>query len=249
MAATTASHTHVRKRPYQPSISSYFNRRASDQISSSQPERSASPWSPPLPAETQASLLSVGMRVRKSVPEGYKTHKTLGTQEIGFPSAAARVAALRPPRMTEGRDTTGTRELVPFCGLHKIGGLGAQEMPSSSAPAVMRRDGDEDGVPGLSFSQATLDSTPNGFVLEPVALADSSRKRGYDEEIEEDLDAFFDGLDGDDESRVSEEISRRPIAKMRGGRKVEQAGPSILADDFEEAPFLSPVDGMDVDER
>lgn len=230
---------HTRKRPYQPSITSFFARNAS----SSDPNKTieSSPLSPPLPAETQASLLSVGMRVRKSVPEGYKTHKTLNAEGFPFPNTAPETTmtgAQRPGFGSQG--SSSSRELTPFCGLHKIGGFGLQAGPASSAPAVMRGDGE--GVPGLTMSQSSLEGTRGGFGGGGV---DGSKKRGFEEEIEDDLDDYFDEVDALD----AEKPGRRPVAGLKGFVREGVPGVTVHCvdvDDFEEAGFLAPRDGMDV---
>lgn len=102
---------------------------------------------PVLPSTIKSSLLNVGMRVRKSVPEGYKTGKIAS----GFPSwmdessnsnntsstgASASfagnnnghnrpVSALPPSAPVTA--TSANRELTPFCGIHKTGGYAVQE--------------------------------------------------------------------------------------------------------------------------
>ncbi|KAK3704977.1 hypothetical protein LTR37_013494 [Vermiconidia calcicola] len=247
MATTTTSTGHIRKRPFQPSISSYFNTRDTNTNTFPSICRNASPLSPPLPAETQASLLSVGMRVRKSVPEGYKTHKTLGTDGFPFPSTA-------PPRATtdsqRNYDSTSSRELTPFCGLHKTGGWAAQGVPASSAPAVLaRNDEDEDDVPSVTMSQNTLSSTQSSFVLTASAQPRASKKRTYEDEIEGDMDAYFGQVEA---VEMDEQLpqSIRPIARMKGTEKTTTNGTEVRIageDDFEEAAFLAPLDGMELD--
>lgn len=199
------------------------------------------PMSPPLPEDTQASLLSVGMRVRKSVPEGYKTHKTVGVEQLPFTSTA-------PARLAAGRReycNVSGKELTPFCGLHKTGGWGAQAVPSSSAPAAL---GDEDEMPGLTVSQCSLPSTQGSFGANGEAFRANGRKRTYEEEVEVDLDAFFDDF-GDEGEVVRVD---RPIARLKGqGRKGD--GDAVVqaalarGSDFEDAVFLAPQEGMDVD--
>ncbi|KAK5166629.1 uncharacterized protein LTR77_008173 [Saxophila tyrrhenica] len=221
--ATTSSNGHVRKRQYQPSITSYFNNRSANGTTLEQLRPSQSPLSPPLPADTQASLLSVGMRVRKSVPEGYKTHKTLPAQGFPFPSTAPPAAPAR-----SNTNTRSTRELTPFCGLHKTGGWAAQELPTSSAPAAMQTD--DEGLPGLMGSQTA-----------------PSRKRGYEEEAEEEMDAFFDEVEVAEAMEQQALPAGRPMANLKGtasGGAVRIVG----GDDFEEAGFLAPLDGMEVDD-
>lgn len=176
------------------------------------------------------------MRVRKSVPEGYKTHRTMGVEEFPFPSTA-------PVRKMESAyQNVPTKELMPFCGLHKTGGWGAQEVPSSYAPATM---GGTDDLPGLNVSQSTLSSTSGSFAINETARAANNRKRTYEEEVEEDLDAYFDDIDAEPAGAPTQ----RPIAKMKqqsrnGG---QDAGVRRSVNDFEDAVFLAPQDGMDVD--
>jgi hypothetical protein len=233
--------THIRKRPYQPAITSYFHTYTH---SASQAPRPTSPLSPPLPADTQASLLSVGMRVRKSVPEGYKTHKTIGKAGLPFASTAP---ASQPSLQARPSVASGGRELIPFCGLHKTGGWAAQEVPPSSAPAVMMRNESEMDVPGLSFSQSTFVSTQENF----TSTGSGSRKRSYEEEAEEEMDAFFDEVEAEEGFEELTSRDERPIARMKGRSakaKVEVGGPVRVfgENDFEEADFLAP---MEVDGR
>jgi hypothetical protein len=152
---------------------------------------------------------------------------------------------------------------MPFCGLHKTGGWAAQEVVSSSAPAVMHRmhrmhrevvdvEGDME-VPSLTMSQSTLPSTQGSFALSGVSQS-GSRKRMYEEEAEEEIDAFFDEVEAQNAAEaVEQQMVRddRPIARMKGKSNLPDKGRSAGAvrvvgeDDFEEAAFLAP---MDVDE-
>jgi hypothetical protein len=243
MAATKLMDGHIRKRQFQPSITSYFNNRDADPSTLARLKSSTSPLTPPLPAETQASLLSVGMRVRKSVPEGYKTHKTLG--EFPFPSTAPSAREQTAPRSSFS--SQNTRELTPFCGLHKTGGWMAQEVPSSSAPAALETDADlDEAVPGMTWSQSTITSTQSSFLSSTSSWHSFSRKRTYEDEAEDEMDVFFDEMDAEDEQQRS--APTRPIARMRGcvNRKTVQV---VGEDDFEDADFLAPLDGMEVDPR
>ena len=207
MAPPTASAEHARKRQYQPPIHSFFQRNANTSAGSgsSSPSHPASPLSPPLPAETQSSLLSVGMRVRKSVPEGYKTHKTMPTEASPFPSTAPAVAE---PTLRPSYDTANSRELAPFCGLHKVGGLSAQGnlAPPSSAPPAF--PGGHDGATsmhGLCMSQSSSASTP-------PSAPQTANKRAYDDDAEDDVDAYFDEVDAEEQTMP---IEARRIARLK----------------------------------
>ncbi|KAI7285272.1 hypothetical protein KC345_g1865 [Hortaea werneckii] len=272
---------HIRKRPFQPSITSYFDQTPGP--SSSAPALSAftnsrrpiigSDWdaysppilSPPVPEETQASLLSVGMRVRKSVPEGYKTHKTLGDGmgrvEGGFgaggfgskvpsSSAPAKVGRGRVGGGGIGTATRGGRELMPFCGLHKVGGLGV----SSSFRDAQEDEEEYEDVPGLTWSQETVGSSQGSSQGSGFALRDGyggmqteSKKRTFDEEMEEEMDAYFGDGAGEAVEMGQFGVAGRKIAKPRGavGKKGGN-GSGGVEGDFEEASFLAP---MDVDEE
>ncbi|KAH8589631.1 ribonucleotide reductase inhibitor-domain-containing protein [Bisporella sp. PMI_857] len=163
--------THQHKRPYagsQPSITSYFAPSVSPTDKSPQlysitqataPETSA----PSLPASVQSNLLSVGMRVRKSVPEGYKT----GTYSAFtlFSDATPAVPAQerkQPAAETVMRTRPRARELTPFCGLLKIGGLQQQAWGIYAPLEEEEVDEDEDCPPlsqGSTISNVSAAST------------------------------------------------------------------------------------------
>lgn len=119
-------------------------------------------------------------------------------------------------------------------------------MPSSSAPAVIQDDDSDDELPDLTRSQSTLQS---GDALSTSPLADLSKKRTYEEDMEDDLDAWFH----DDTAMDTDALARgeRPKARLRqqASRKPRASGGVRVldADDFDEAAFLVP-DGMEVDE-
>lgn len=106
----------------------------------------STPTQPSLPASVQSNLLSVGMRVRKSVPEGYKTGDysafTLFSEHSTPPLTPDRSFAQSPSI----RQHCAPKELAPFCGIMKTGGFGIQEF---SPPA-------EHEVPSLSSQGSTI---------------------------------------------------------------------------------------------
>ncbi|KAF1939890.1 hypothetical protein EJ02DRAFT_456454 [Clathrospora elynae] len=143
-ARFTTTEEHRSKRKFQPSITSYFG--VQDDFEDSDDLRGLDPTSQPLhqhnkttqqprarlapevPGQVQADLLSVGMRVRKSVPEGYKTLKMSAVPSIKATLSKPRLAGLdvKPSRDAVPDDFVHQRELLPFCGLHKIGGFAEQ---------------------------------------------------------------------------------------------------------------------------
>ncbi|OCL06026.1 hypothetical protein AOQ84DRAFT_224223, partial [Glonium stellatum] len=132
MLSTSTSHR--AKRPFQPSITSFFARTddsdtfiSTTSVTSSYNPPTTTTASPALPSSVQASLLNVGMRVRKSVPEGYKTHK-----QTQFGQQSIDIYSVKAPVEPVPAEHTHPRELLPFCGLHKIGGFAPQPVTITS---------------------------------------------------------------------------------------------------------------------
>ncbi|KJZ74867.1 hypothetical protein HIM_05776 [Hirsutella minnesotensis 3608] len=222
--------------PSQRQITSFFP--AAEPTSSSSPA-SASPQAasfPVLPSSIQANLLSVGMRVRKSVPEGYKTDGTsafkLWTDVATIPgrASAGSAAAAR----------ASARELLPFCGINKVGGLATQ-----SGLAADEDDDvpDLDAVPELTLSQESVESN------EP----EPTRKRIFDDD--DDDDGFIPTDDKASWSMSSkmwdtQSGNARIMAIPRSRvKKSTAAGQENVAmdEDFEEADFLVFGENRDMD--
>lgn len=218
--------------PSQRQITSFFGARpgaaADEPVSASE----APLRGPHLPAQIQSNLLSVGMRIRKSVPEGYKTNAPsafkLWTDET----------PLKTPGQSAPSGGVPSKELLPFCGINKVGGLDTQ--------ADVRSDADNslpslDDVPGLSMSQESYDSVASEYL--------NARKRGLVEDDEEVADPVRPWIASGDGSVSPRSLApknwpnARPMAvpRGRGGKKTaapvagqENAG----GNDFDEAEFL-----------
>ncbi|KAL8290873.1 hypothetical protein RB600_006370 [Gaeumannomyces tritici] len=165
--------------PAQRQITSFFSRQTSYQ-DGSLPQLQQQPSSrPALPAMVQSNLLSVGMRVRKSVAEGHKNgvgcdfsmwssdgapqkpraavhhnhnhhhHHTAPQQAPSsvpppVPATTAPHHHAHQQRPFDPRSssyvplpgTSATRELLPFCGIHNVGG---GEQPQAHAPSPAAR--------------------------------------------------------------------------------------------------------------
>ncbi|KAM0252342.1 hypothetical protein ACHAQJ_007780 [Trichoderma viride] len=213
--------------PAQRQITSFFNAQSSNSISPAAAADIAQRIA--LPATVQANLLSVGMRVRKSVPEGYKTVGSsafkLWTDNTKPGAAKASVVAAKPV----------SRELLPFCGINKVGGLDTQPefVFEDQVPAL-------DQVPELSMSQESTDSVESG----------PSRKRFFDEQ--DDLqDPYswqfsphvqgWDGEDAGNNRAIAVPHSR--IKKGSALKGIDQENMAVDGsddddDDFEDANFL-----------
>ncbi|KAL7934221.1 ribonucleotide reductase inhibitor domain-containing protein [Trichoderma chlorosporum] len=146
--------------PAQRQITSFFT----GSPNAGQPASSQPTLRPEVPANVQANLLSVGMRVRKSVPEGYKTIDLSKPKSV--PSSIATKDLRRP--VAAAKQTPN--ELLPFCGINKIGGLDTQpesRFLDEDVPAL-------DNIPELTMSQESVDS---------VVESEPSRKRFYDDDL------------------------------------------------------------------
>ncbi|KAL2824131.1 ribonucleotide reductase inhibitor-domain-containing protein [Aspergillus cavernicola] len=109
-----------KRRRFQPPITSFFPTPSDSHSALSHNHYSAATHSPTpvVPAKIQASLLSVGMRVRKSMAEGYKTDHAKVT-----PTITASVAEEEHKNTTTAAYATQTHsELAPFCGMGKATG-------------------------------------------------------------------------------------------------------------------------------
>lgn len=192
---------HRKKRQFQPAITSYFHSTQdySDNEDSELDEDyqrggprlrtipQAKPHHPTLapavPEQVQSSLLSVGMRVRKSVPEGYKTPKTLPSLQTSTSNSTFSQTPLRKPRdaysnLTIPADTLAAtlqhqRELLPFCGLNKIGGYA--EQPTANPHLT-----NSFPLPAQAFSQP-FSSQDSGYGTDNRR---TNGKRGWSEEDE-----------------------------------------------------------------
>lgn len=228
--------------PSQRQITSFFGPRTSSPVdATSTPLRS-----PALPANVQSNLLSVGMRVRKSVPEGYKTSShsafKLWTDSTTPTTSATRSAAR----------AAASRELLPFCGINKVGGLDCQ--------TDVRVDDEEDeelpgldDVPELTLSQESTDSTVS---------SKSARKRSFGDEEAEPVHqwvagaaaASFDTTDlisprslapvGWGSNARPMAIPRSRMAKTPALKPLDQEN-MAMDEDFEDADFL--VYGREMD--
>lgn len=249
-----SSTSHTAKRPYagvhsqnQASITSYFPSQQSSLSSSS--NATASPLSPPLPATVQANLLSVGMRVRKSVPEGYKTGSYSAFALFHDNTQAQHKATQQqpPPQQSQQqagqwRSTGSRRELTPFCGLLKVGGL-AQQVVNEQVP-------EEDDLPFLSSQGSTISD---------VSVASAPGKRRFDDSDEEEEADSGRNMRQQGSLQDEESISPRskpmarlglggrpmavPLSRRRTGlKKVVAAGlgqeNTGMDLDFDEAEFL-----------
>lgn len=217
------------KRPFQPSISSYFGHPARDHTLGDQTSIPSST----LTTTIQPSLLNVGMRVRKSIPEGYQTQRKASR---GLPHAYSNPSP-------ERNNVTG---LVPYCGTLKIGGGNTKPAPSKDDLPPLPFDSDDWGFLSSQESKVSSDSTQP---VVTVRLVSSHKRRREDEDDELDLESqpvSPRSYPPFSHTRMPKLDQLRPIA-LPNPRKKPLLGPlekgeSEMVDvgDFGEAGFFRP---------
>jgi hypothetical protein len=225
---------HQNKRAYQPQITSFFS--SSDDVAVSESAATHASLAPSI----QSSLLSVGMRIRKAVPEGYKTHKTL---PLGTISATKlnRSQSYSNDVMMDNQPPPRARELTPFCGIHRVGGMAVQETMMDSVNGLDTVDayGENSGFFASSQESNFSVTGEDAFHSNQLGqrLKSSVHKRQLDDESDdEDVPTF--SLDPEIQ------IPGRHFAKPRSRRR--ESGPATFTTyvdmDFDDAPFLKPGD-------
>jgi Ribonucleotide reductase inhibitor len=239
----TSTSSLSKRRRFQTPITHYFNSTSTDSSSADAQSASHNHYSaatfsatPVVPAKVQASLLSVGMRVRKSVADGYKTQLALKSEKALPPASVGEVPAIAPPRSSG----TGNSELAPFSGVPK----------SSYDPhynnQLVTDDGDAYSLPPSSqesnTSSASFSSTVNG------------QKRA----LESDIFVDDDGWEDDPGSGLRQEtpVGRHILSPSLGQQRRHMLGlhdavnqTTMDLDDFEEASFLRRREEVDADYR
>ncbi|KAK1656376.1 ribonucleotide reductase inhibitor [Colletotrichum phormii] len=202
-----------------------------------------------IPSDVQSNLLSVGMRIRKSVPEGYKTG-SYSSFKLWTDATDCRTPVVRTTTSTSNthrnRGAASQRELLPFCGINKVGGLSSQPVHSSSDEDAYEDDG---GVPGLDDMPGLCSSQESVESVESTASDGRSKKRffAHDEESDEPVQMWTDRaawLEGEVSPRSlapSGWANARPLAvprKSRHSMKIRLGQENVVLDDFEDADFL-----------
>ncbi|TVY17449.1 hypothetical protein LARI1_G003279 [Lachnellula arida] len=254
------AHHHLSKRPYngsQPPITSYFSSPTpslSTTTTGPSPSHRA-PSTPPLPHDIQANLLSVGMRVRKAVPEGYKTGSgaysafTLFSDDNSsshLPLPEKRYAGGSGSRSAGNRPRA--RELTPFCGILKVGGMAQQQQQQQwgiYAPnhrAEEEEEGeDEEECPVLG--QGSTVSNDNGYYGGYTGNGGNKRRFEEDDQGDERMNLGL-GLGLGAGRLMAVPVPRRKKmgvdnrGKMVFGRGQENVAVVGADGDFGEADFL-----------
>ncbi|KAM0798889.1 hypothetical protein BDR22DRAFT_891007 [Usnea florida] len=162
------------KRPFQPSISFGSGGCTRDNV----PTNCAPVPTPSLPATIQSSLLNVGMRVRKSVPEGYRTQRK--------PSyCLPKTCNCLLPERSGGPLVRRFSGLVPYCGILTVGSHNSHPIPSDEDLPPSHFDNDDWGFLSSQESNASSDSVRYMVTVPEVA---GLKRRRVDDEDELDVE-------------------------------------------------------------
>lgn len=221
------------------------------------------------------------MRVRKSVPEGYKTGSysafSLWDDANATAGANAAVSAKSfdsalpssPERNRSRANAFSTpRELMPFCGIHRVGGLDVQSgwEGSSGSSANDSPLDDFDDLPGLMSSQGSAVSTTS---YEDLAESHNNARKRIFVDDGEDAEGIMStrslaptGWDNGRVIAVPKKMRARgkaptdsaglfgasssPFTAGRRSLKQDQENVMIVNSDFEEAEFLDQQNGWEV---
>ncbi|KAK3934421.1 putative ribonucleotide reductase [Diplogelasinospora grovesii] len=195
--------------PAQRQITAFFEKAPSDSDVQATSLVPAALNGPVLPGEVRSNLISVGMRVRKSVPEGYKTTSqyrrlSLFSEDDGSTSHPRVNLTSGPALPRASASNNSIRELAPFCGIHKVGGLGVQSEPRSPSsptsfntaaftlPTIMEDD-DMNSMPSLTSSQGSSTSL---FSTAYTATPTNDRKRVFIADVDEEDIEFATAYQG-----------------------------------------------------
>ncbi|KAJ5161999.1 hypothetical protein N7492_007391 [Penicillium capsulatum] len=226
--------TLAKRRRFQPPITTFFSTASdtpsTDTYATSHNHYAATTFTahPVVPAKVQSSLMSVGMRVRKSVADGYKTQAELQKEK-----------ALSSVVMMDTTPDRGYAELASFSGVPR-----PAQGPFTSNH-VITDDGD-----AFSLPSSSQESTASMSVPKPA----NGQKRTLDDDIYADVETVDDEV-GDNWGEASPERTilspslgqqrRRIIAPIH--KSCLSAAATMDVDDFEEPSFLRRREEVDAD--
>ncbi|KAL4941764.1 hypothetical protein BDV06DRAFT_193832 [Aspergillus oleicola] len=205
MAASTPKPIDSKRRRFQPPITTFFTPSSGANTPSTPSHLSYTHYAaitnsptPVIPAQVQASLLSVGMRVRKSIADGYKTNLAKAEKQISLGDNASSMQA----RATITPSSTTRSELAPFCGMSKSNEYSTTLQPlphpttyshhhhEHNCNKIITTDEDNDAFSLPPSSQESIDSELD----RPITVPSRRKRTHYDF----DFDPYEDDMDGAD---------------------------------------------------
>ncbi|KAI9043008.1 uncharacterized protein KD926_004799 [Aspergillus affinis] len=221
-----------KRRRFQPPITTFFSS-SSESASACDAHISHNHYSartysptPTVPATVQSSLLSVGMRVRKSVADGYKTNGSKIDAKTTFPSYDP--TALR-------RNAGAHAELPPFCGTDY----------NHNGDQLITDDGDAFSLPASSQESAA------SYPTQPTAQKRTFGDDWADDECDFDSDSSTTLHPSNGHSLTSTAGRRYPAPTLGHQRRrfvaLQQQQRTMDVDDFDEPSFLRRREEVDMD--
>lgn len=206
------------------------------------------------------------MRVRKSVPEGYKTKSKVshGSTQAFFNALSSNSQeAHRNLNDSSGSNATlgGFAGLMPYCGILKVGAHDVQPVPAEEdlPPLHFENDADAFSIPSSQESNASSTSifttTPTTLSLPLFPRPNKRRREDPDDENEDagDLQPVSPRSYPVSHTRMPNLGQLRPIALPRtrkkglgesGGGDGLRESEMIDAGDFGNAPFFRPEEWL-----
>ncbi|KAI0195731.1 ribonucleotide reductase inhibitor [Xylaria flabelliformis] len=191
-----------------------------------------------LPAYVQTNLLSVGMRIRKSVPEGYKTgnYNAFALWDESDTGSTTSTSTMGEGQRSRANAFSSPRELLPFCGIHRVGGLDIQSGDDRPTPSTFRLPAgtsttpvynpifgvngtDIDDMPGLTSSQESVESNASSITSPPGVSGAGTRKRFFVEDEDDQIPGQLNLWRHNSDFSLSPlNNNGRPMAVPRKGR-------------------------------
>ena len=173
--------------------------------------------SPSLPAEVQASLFQVGMRIRKAVPAGYKTQ------------AMSRTIKPKPSSQQPVSSKALASELTPFCGINRVGGYQYQ---------LHAEETEHDA----SCFPSSQESSTSSMAPPPSPPTKKRNHSASSDDLVEHINIFRSSMSPPLRpiAQPKTRIRRSPRSNAWGGFEYDV----MEWDDFEEAQFLQPLEKL-----
>lgn len=179
------------------------------------------------------------MRVRKSVPEGYKTTSCDASKQTNQKHRTSAAVITRGLHNNDYRG--GFAELTPYCGILKVGGYDAQPLHCTMKAFEPLQIGNDD----YNFvSSQESNSSTDTILTEPSPTNSANKKRPFQDE-----DFLGNVSVWEDEEMLPATARFMAVPKTRRkwpGTTLRKAdvgeGQENSANDFEEADFLRALD-------
>ncbi|KAL4787510.1 ribonucleotide reductase inhibitor-domain-containing protein [Aspergillus varians] len=272
MASATKADLSSKRRRFQPPITTFFTSSSDPTAPSAASHLSHNHYSavthsahPVVPAKVQASLLSVGMRVRKSIADGYKTHHAKPEQK--YTNYEHNTSSSNKTTTTTTFSAFPARsELTPFSGMGKPNEYTAPQPlphPVQYIDQTIETDETNDAFSLPPSSQESIDSE----LFTPIPSF-TQKKRSHRDFGFDPFDAESGDMDADDDNLMwhtwQDPLHFHPVTHTTGrtilsptinhqrrrvfaAQRHKTVHNTVDLDDFEEPTFLRKREEVDMD--